>query len=191
MRADTRSRSDWLRLRVYDTQTKKTIERSVGGAKFTFGATWVGDKVGNHAVQYSVLSNRIQGFIYKRVIDYDTTDDNYQAKEGQFGLFYHQIGTPQSEDVLIWKAPEGVFQYIGKPLIITSDARERNKRRAWLMLDIYINTSPATEVLMVELPGRTAGPVGTALPTLVLNEKRWVSKGFTGMTNCKFRSISL
>lgn len=161
------SGSDWLRLRVYDTQTKKTIERSVGGAKFTFGATWVGDK----------------GFIYKRVIDYDTTDDNYQAKEGQFGLFYHQIGTPQSEDVLIWKAPEGVFQYIGKPLIITSDARERNKRRAWLMLDIYINTSPATEVLMVELPGRTAGPVGTALPTLVLNEKRWVSKGFTGMTN--------
>lgn len=58
---DTRSRGDWLRLRVYDTQTKKAIERSVGGAKFTFGATWVGEKVSNHAVYYSVLSNRRAG----------------------------------------------------------------------------------------------------------------------------------
>ncbi|WVQ83379.1 hypothetical protein IAT38_005520 [Cryptococcus sp. DSM 104549] len=162
------SGSDWLRLRVYDTVSKKQFERSVGGAKFTFGATWIGDR----------------GFIYKRVIEYDTSDDSFEPKaEGEFGMYYHQVGTHQSADVLLWRAPKGVFQFIGKPLILTSDAKEESGKRAWFMLDVYRNTSPQTEVLIVEIPGGTAGPGGLIIPPLVLEERKWVSKGYTGITN--------
>lgn len=38
-------RSDWQRIRVIDTESKTVLEKDLGGSKFTFGVTWVGEKV--------------------------------------------------------------------------------------------------------------------------------------------------
>lgn len=43
-------RSDWQRIRTIDTQTKEVVEADLTQGKFTFGATWVGDKVSRRAL---------------------------------------------------------------------------------------------------------------------------------------------
>ncbi|OWZ67141.1 hypothetical protein AYX15_01756 [Cryptococcus neoformans] len=158
--------SDWQRIRVIDTESKTVLEKDLGGSKFTFGVTWVGEK----------------GFIYKRSIDYDATSDDYDGIDGSFGMFYHAIGQHQSADVIVWGPPSGEFQFIGKAKVVTVDEKEENNKRAFLALDVYKNTSPETELLLVELPGGTAGPAGVILPELVAKEMKWVSRGFTGET---------
>ncbi|ODN82203.1 hypothetical protein, variant 1 [Cryptococcus amylolentus CBS 6039] len=160
------SGSDWQRLRIIDTRTKEVLERDLGGSKFTFGVTWVGEK----------------GFIYKRSVIYDPSNDGYDGIDGAFGMFYHAVGQPQSTDVLIWSPPNGVFQYIGKTKVISVNEQEGSGERAWLALDVYRNTSPETELLVIELPGGTANPVGSTIAELVVKEGKWLSRGFTGET---------
>lgn len=101
-------------------------------------------------------------------------------------MFYHAVGQHQSADIIVWSPPPGEFQFIGKSKVVTVDEKEDNNRRAFLAFDVYKNTSPETELLMVELPGGTAGPAGAILPELVTKEMKWVSKGFTGETHCEY-----
>ncbi|WVQ76046.1 hypothetical protein IAR50_005682 [Cryptococcus sp. DSM 104548] len=158
------SGSDWQRLRIIDTRTKEVLERDLGGSKFTFGVTWIGE----------------MGFIYKRSVEFDPSSDNYDGVDGSFGMFYHAVGQPQSSDVQIWGPPEGVFQYIGKAKVISANDKAASGERAWLTLDVYQNTSPETEMLVIELPDGTSNPVGSVISELVLKEAKWLSKGFTG-----------
>ncbi|WP_436323578.1 prolyl oligopeptidase family serine peptidase [Vibrio cidicii] len=86
--------SDWRKIFVLNTQTGEQIEPEIVDVKFT-GVAWLGS----------------QGFYYSR---YDKPrGSELSARTEQHKLYYHQLGTPQSEDVLVFGENEGeVHRYV-------------------------------------------------------------------------------
>lgn len=82
----SRSGSDWEEIYVKDCQTGRDIDDHIVWAKFT-GATWLGD-----------------GFYYSA---YDAPEKGREtsAKNSVQKIYYHKIGTPQSEDRLFFMNP--------------------------------------------------------------------------------------
>ena len=82
----SRSGSDWEEINVKDCQTGRDIDDHIVWAKFT-GATWLGD-----------------GFYYSA---YDAPEKGREtsAKNSVQKIYYHKIGTPQSEDQLFFMNP--------------------------------------------------------------------------------------
>lgn len=82
----SRSGSDWEEIYVKDCQTGRDIDDHIVWAKFT-GATWLGD-----------------GFYYSA---YDAPEKGREtsAKNSIQKIYYHKIGTPQSEDQLFFMNP--------------------------------------------------------------------------------------
>ncbi|MBD1556337.1 S9 family peptidase [Vibrio sp. S9_S30] len=75
--------SDWRTIYVIDAETGEELETPVLNAKFT-GISWFGD----------------EGFYYAR---YDKPEGSeLSARTEQHKLYYHQLNTPQSEDVLVF-----------------------------------------------------------------------------------------
>ena len=170
-------RSDWQSIRTFDTNTAQPVEADLTESKFTFGVSFVNSR----------------GFLYKRPIAVaslpaTTSDNAFSGADGQFGIYYHHIGTPQSEDVLVWygKGPEAASLITGRPVVCS--ANETGKARSWLMWDVYRNTNPETQCMIFELPAaldRMDGPeVGRELARLLRDEVRWISNSFTGETTC-------
>ncbi|WRT64833.1 uncharacterized protein IL334_001769 [Kwoniella shivajii] len=161
------SGSDWQSLRVYDTVTKQVIERPLGGSKFTFGVTWVGE----------------EGFIYKRSVDYDMHEDALASADGAFGMFYHRIGESQTCDVgVLCFSGDFIDCFVGKAYVVSSDLSEKSTERSWLTMDVYRNTNPETELLIVELPDGPSKVDGHKIESLIRKERKWVTKGYTGET---------
>ncbi|EIV8468931.1 S9 family peptidase [Vibrio vulnificus] len=80
--------SDWRKIFVSDAETGEQIEPEIVDAKFT-GVSWLGN----------------QGFYYSR---YDKPQGSeLSARTEQHKLYYHQLGTPQSDDVLVFGEAEG------------------------------------------------------------------------------------
>lgn len=83
------SGSDWQEWKVRDIETGEDLEDHLKWIKFS-GASWTNDH---------------QGFFYSRYDEPNAKtkleDVNYYQK-----LYYHRIGTPQSEDILIYHRPE-------------------------------------------------------------------------------------
>ncbi|EGR0082637.1 prolyl oligopeptidase family protein [Vibrio vulnificus] len=80
--------SDWRKIFVIDAETGEQIEPEIVDAKFT-GVSWLGN----------------QGFYYSR---YDKPQGSeLSARTEQHKLYYHQLGTPQSDDVLVFGEAEG------------------------------------------------------------------------------------
>lgn len=86
--------SDWRKIFVLNTETGEQIEPEIVDAKFT-GVSWLGN----------------QGFYYSR---YDKPQGSeLSARTEQHKLYYHQLGTSQSEDQLVFGEAEGeVHRYI-------------------------------------------------------------------------------
>lgn len=82
----SRSGSDWEEIYVKDCQTGRDIDDHIVWAKFT-GATWLGD-----------------GFYYSA---YDAPEKGREtsAKNSIQKIYYHKIGTSQSEDQLFFMNP--------------------------------------------------------------------------------------
>src|ERR1044072_981767 len=80
--------SDWNEIHVLDVATKKPLADHLQGGKFS-GASWRGD----------------EGFYYNR---YPTpAEGKKMAAKNEFQkVYYHKVGTPQSEDVLIYREKE-------------------------------------------------------------------------------------
>ena len=75
--------SDWRKARIIDTETKEVIEPELIDIKFS-GLSW--------------LNN--EGFYYS---SYDKPKGSeLSAKTDQHKLYYHKLGTPQSEDTLVF-----------------------------------------------------------------------------------------
>ncbi len=73
--------SDWRKIIVLDTETKEQVEKELVDVKFS-GISWKGE----------------DGFFYS---SYDKPEGSeLSAKTDQHKLYYHKIGTDQSEDVL-------------------------------------------------------------------------------------------
>ena len=75
--------SDWRKARVIDTSTKEVLEPELIDIKFS-GLSWVGN----------------EGFYYS---SYDKPKGSeLSAKTDQHKLYYHKLGTAQSEDTLVF-----------------------------------------------------------------------------------------
>lgn len=79
--------SDWRKIIVMNSETKELIGDTIKDVKFS-GMSWKGD----------------EGFYYS---SYDKPDGSeLSAKTDQHKLYYHKLGTPQSEDKVIFGATE-------------------------------------------------------------------------------------
>lgn len=82
----SRSGSDWTEIYVLDLESGKLLDDHIVWAKFT-GASWYGD-----------------GFFYSA---YDAPSEHaYSGKNEVHKIYYHKIGTPQSEDGLFFSNPK-------------------------------------------------------------------------------------
>ncbi len=133
----SRSGSDWQEWRVRSVETGKDLPDVVQWVKFS-SASWTGDG---------------KGFFYSR---YDApkpgaalTGANYHHK-----LYYHQLGTPQSSDVLVYDRPDqkewnfyGGVTDDGRYLVITASEGTDPRNRV-LYQDLTLPGAPVTELLM-------------------------------------------
>ncbi len=103
------SGSDWQEWKVRDINTKEDLSDHLKWVKFS-GASWTHDH---------------QGFFYSR---YDEPQEGKPLEEMNYfqKLYYHRLGTPQSEDTLIYERPDhkewgfsGFVSEDGKYLIIS------------------------------------------------------------------------
>ena len=95
--------SDWREIYVKNTESGELLEDKIIDAKFT-GITWNGN----------------EGFYYS---SYDRPKDGNKlvAKTQFHKLYYHKLGTPQTEDQLVFGGEETPRRYIGAGL--TEDER--------------------------------------------------------------------
>jgi prolyl oligopeptidase len=87
--------SDWRKIIVMDAETREIKEDTLIDVKFS-GLSWKGN----------------EGFYYS---SYDKPEGSeLSAKTDQHKLYYHKLGTPQSEDKVIFGAtPEQKHRYVG------------------------------------------------------------------------------
>ncbi|MEH2168761.1 MAG: prolyl oligopeptidase family serine peptidase [Nostoc sp.] len=83
------SGSDWQEWKVRDVETGEDLQDHLKWIKFS-GASWTHDH---------------QGFFYSR---YDEPNEKTRLEDVNYyqKLYYHQLGKPQSEDVLIYHRPD-------------------------------------------------------------------------------------
>ena len=88
----SRSGSDWKEFYVMDPVTKSLLPDHIEWAKFS-GADWKGD-----GFFYSAYDKPVSGK------EFSNTNENHK-------VYYHKIGTPQSEDILIYEDAEHPFYF--------------------------------------------------------------------------------
>jgi len=80
--------SDWRILRVLDVASGEPLADELRWVKFT-GLAWVGE----------------EGFLYSRFPE-PKKDDAFQGLNYNQAIYFHRIGTPQSEDRLVYATPD-------------------------------------------------------------------------------------
>lgn len=83
----SRSGSDWEEIYVMDANTRELLEDHIVWAKFT-GASWRGD-----------------GFYYSAYDAPEGDGHEFSGKNEVHKIYYHKVGTPQSEDQLFYSNP--------------------------------------------------------------------------------------
>ena len=117
--------SDWQEWRVRDVETGKDLEDHLQWVKFS-GVSWTPDGKGFYYSRYDEPSAETK-----------LTGTNYYQK-----LFYHKIGTPQSEDRLIYKRDdEKEWGFSGH---VTDDGR-------YLIISVWRGTEQKNQVFYKDL----------------------------------------
>jgi prolyl oligopeptidase len=98
------SGSDWNTWKVLDITTGKPLADELKWVKFS-GASWTADS---------------KGFFYSRFPE-PSKDAAFQALNENMKLYYHRIGTPQADDVLVYERPDHPKWTIGGS--VTDDGR--------------------------------------------------------------------
>ncbi|MBP7767610.1 MAG: S9 family peptidase [Prevotella sp.] len=88
----SRSGSDWQEIYVKDVTTGQLLSDHIRWAKFT-GATWCGD-----------------GFYYS-AYDAPEKGKEFSGKNEVHKIYYHKMGTPQSDDVLFYQNPVNPLRF--------------------------------------------------------------------------------
>ncbi len=137
--------SDWRILRVLDVATGQPVGEEIRWAKFT-DLAWVGE----------------EGFLYSRFPEPEEGQD-FQALNYDQAVYFHRLGTPQSEDQLVYATPEQREQ--NHTASVTSDGR-------WAIVTSSIGTDARYEVRAIDLAAR--GTNGRAARELVTGfENAW------------------
>ncbi len=119
------SGSDWQEWKVRDVETCLDLPDHLKWIKFS-GAAWSHDN---------------QGFFYSR---YDEPNEATKLEDINYfqKLFYHQLGKPQSEDVLIYHRPDQ--KELGFNGGVTEDGR-------YLIVSVWLGTDPKNLVFYKDL----------------------------------------
>lgn len=94
--------SDWGKIRIWDIEARKELEDEINWVKFS-GTAWKGD-----------------GFYYSRYPEPEGGLE-FSAENKFHKVYYHKIGTPQSEDVLFYEDTKNPNMYHGAS--ITEDQK--------------------------------------------------------------------
>ncbi|MEH2088453.1 prolyl oligopeptidase family serine peptidase [Nostoc sp.] len=124
------SGSDWQEWKVRNAETGEDLQDHLKWIKFS-GASWTHDG---------------QGFFYSR---YDEPNEKTQLEDVNYyqKLYYHQLGKPQSEDVLIYHRPDQKeWGFSGG---VTEDGR-------YLIISIWLGTDSKNLVFSKDLTNPNA-----------------------------------
>ncbi len=119
------SGSDWTDWKVRDIATGKDLTDHLKWVKFS-GASWTKDG---------------KGFFYSR---YDEPNEKTKLEDVNYfqKLYYHRLGTPQSEDVLIYeRKDQKEWGFIGD---VTEDG-------AYLIVNVWQGTDPKNRIFYKDL----------------------------------------
>jgi prolyl oligopeptidase len=119
------SGSDWNEWKVLDVETASNLADHLKWVKFS-GASWTHDR---------------QGFFYSR---YDEPNEATKLEDLNYyqKLYYHKLGTPQSEDTLIYHRPDQKEWMFGAG--VTEDGR-------YLIISVDQGTDPKNLVFYKDL----------------------------------------
>lgn len=131
--------TDWRTIRVLDVDSGKVLADEVKWSKNS-GAAWAKDG---------------SGFYYTRYPE-PAAGATFQAVALNAKVFFHRIGTPQSDDRLVYATPDR--PKLGHFASPTEDGR-------WLVITTWEGTDPLNDVTLVDLtkPGATPRPLFTGL----------------------------
>ena len=130
--------TDWRILRVLDVATGQQTEDEIRWAKFT-GLAWVGE----------------EGFLYSRFPEPDEGKD-FQALNYNQAVYYHRLGTPQSDDKPVFSTPD--HPDYGHAASVSDDGR-------WAFITSTIGTDSRNQVQVIDLS--KTGELGWASRPLV------------------------
>lgn len=117
--------TDWRTVKVMDIDTGQVLPDTIEWVKFS-GLSW--DKKG-------------EGFFYSR-FDAPAQGEKFQSTNENQKLYYHKLGTPQSEDRLVYATPDK--PKLGHGAGLTDDGR-------WLVIYTSEGTDPSNALSVVDL----------------------------------------
>jgi len=124
------SGSDWQEWKVREVETGNDLSDQIKWVKFS-GASWTTDG---------------KGFFYSR---YDEPNEKTKLEDANYyqKLFYHRVGSPQSEDVLVYeRKDQKEWGFDGH---VTEDGR-------YLIVSVWQGTDPRNRVFYKDLQDREA-----------------------------------
>ncbi|MCT2559118.1 prolyl oligopeptidase family serine peptidase [Tsuneonella sp. YG55] len=130
--------TDWRILKVLDVESGEDTGDEIRWAKFT-GLSWVGE----------------EGFLYSRFPEPEEGQD-FQALNYSQAIYYHALGTPQSEDRMVFSTPD--FPERGHYATVSDDGR-------WAFVTSSTGTDSRNELQVIDLS--QAEQSGWALRPLV------------------------
>ncbi|OAI41950.1 prolyl endopeptidase [Verrucomicrobia bacterium SCGC AG-212-E04] len=128
------SGSDWIEWHVREVETGKDLADKIEWSKFS-GSSWTKDS---------------KGFFYSR---YDAGDEKTKLQTSNYfqKVYYHQVGTPQSEDVLVYDRKDQKEWGFGA--VVSDDGK-------YLAMRVSQGTSPKNRFFFRELKNNApSGPV--------------------------------
>ncbi|WP_052208149.1 prolyl oligopeptidase family serine peptidase [Croceibacterium mercuriale] len=137
--------TDWRIIRALDVTTGETLEDEVRWAKFT-GLAWVGN----------------DGFLYSRFPEPEA-GQNFQALNYNQAVYYHRLGTPQSEDRQVFATPDHPER--GHSVSVTSDGK-------WAIVTSSLGTDSRYEVHAIDLSAQ-GGDAWQAVPLVTGFDNAW------------------
>ncbi|HKR93275.1 prolyl oligopeptidase family serine peptidase [Novosphingobium sp.] len=119
--------SDWRILHVMNVKTGRTLPDEIRWAKFT-GLAWIGES----------------GFLYSR-FPAPEKDGAFQSLNYNQSVYYHHLGTPQSDDQLVYATPD--HPDYGHTAEVTQDGR-------LAVVTSHVGTDARYEVHVIDLAHR-------------------------------------
>jgi prolyl oligopeptidase len=129
--------SDWNVWKVMDVATGKTMNDELRWIKFS-GISWTSDS---------------KGFFYSRFPE-PKSGEAFQSLNVNMKLYYHRLGTPQSDDVLVYHRPDqpkwgvgGGVTEDGRYLVISLNDGTTSRKSRVLYRDLMEPMGIATELI--------------------------------------------
>lgn len=119
--------SDWRTIKVIDVKTGQPLAEEIQWAKFT-NIAWVGN----------------EGFLYSRFAE-PQKGQEFQALNENQTLYFHKIGTPQSEDKPVYATPDR--PKLGHSAQVTHDNR-------WVVITSAQGTDDKYEISLIPLASK-------------------------------------